>query len=347
MAAVIESNSEAGFVFASMIEFIHLWKSGKDGSINVECKNGKASLNFSCSLGCPDTPHVKINQQQQNRIKRKSATRRSRDNARAAVYQARVRPARSPRSSGGTSLSSNPSPPRGGDIWKPSDLESTMAGQTLPISPHDHHHPQPHFNEDLSSESQDFTYEAPPHIGTALSVQAAPYEAQAQTTLTDHLQHLESISEHISSQLLKVLNTRRPMYISCEEFKKVVSQCQGVFTCWDEEYDKLQGLVTAENPKMEWLVNLPHKRLQERLEHIITFRQSHEMMRRDMAEQYGDEQWESEEVMRAYENVKEVDSLDITKEGGLAWERAMNIYDGRIDRLIECNETGYNGIDWE
>ena len=40
-----------------------------------------------------------------------------------------------------------------------------------------------------------------------------------------------------------------------------------------------------------------------------------------------------EEVNLAYENVKEVDGLDITKEGAEAWEAAMKRYEERIDRV--------------
>ena len=40
-----------------------------------------------------------------------------------------------------------------------------------------------------------------------------------------------------------------------------------------------------------------------------------------------------EEVNLAYENVKEVDGLDVSKEGTDAWEAAMKRYDDRIDRV--------------
>lgn len=40
-----------------------------------------------------------------------------------------------------------------------------------------------------------------------------------------------------------------------------------------------------------------------------------------------------EEVNLAYENVKEVDGLDVSKEGIEAWEAAMKRYDERIDRV--------------
>lgn len=40
-----------------------------------------------------------------------------------------------------------------------------------------------------------------------------------------------------------------------------------------------------------------------------------------------------EEVNLAYENVKEVDGLDVGKEGTDAWEAALRRYDERIDRV--------------
>ena len=33
------------------------------------------------------------------------------------------------------------------------------------------------------------------------------------------------------------------MHISFEEFEKVMSQCFDVFIAWDDEYEKLQGLL--------------------------------------------------------------------------------------------------------
>ena len=41
-----------------------------------------------------------------------------------------------------------------------------------------------------------------------------------------------------------------------------------------------------------------------------------------------------EEVNIAYDNVKEVDGLDISKEGSEAWEAAMKRYEERIGKLI-------------
>ena len=80
-----KSNSEASFLFASLWEFLHLWKSGKEAVFNVECKGKTASLNFSCSLGHPENPHVG----KQRKRRRKSKSQAVRDNARAARHQSR------------------------------------------------------------------------------------------------------------------------------------------------------------------------------------------------------------------------------------------------------------------
>ena len=42
---------------------------------------------------------------------------------------------------------------------------------------------------------------------------------------------------------LQILGTRRMMQVNFDEFEKLMTQCFEVFTCWDDEYDKLQGLL--------------------------------------------------------------------------------------------------------
>ena len=88
------------------------------------------------------------------------------------------------------------------------------------------------------------------------------------------------------SQLMKVLGTRRLMYITFDEFEKVMANCLDVFMTWDDEYDKLQGLMRdivkkkrEENLKMVWRVNFAHKRLQARMEQMKAFRRQHEQLR--------------------------------------------------------------------
>ncbi|PSN49082.1 Dynein heavy chain [Blattella germanica] len=193
------------------------------------------------------------------------------------------------------------------------------------------------------------------------------------------LRLVEAISRDLSSQLLKVLGTRRLMHIPFDEFEKVMAQCFDVFTTWDDEYDKLQGLLRDivkkkrdEHLKMVWRVSPAHKRLQTRMEHMRRFRRQHEQLRtvivrvlrptllvviatRQIEQQSQQpttpDQQETgdikpdvlgleaadanaiEEVNLAYENVKEVDCLDITREGLEAWDAAVRRYEERIDRV--------------
>ena len=57
------------------------------------------------------------------------------------------------------------------------------------------------------------------------------------------LKLVEAISRDVSSQLFKVLGTKRLMHIPFDEFEKVMSLCFNVFVTWDDEYDKLQQLL--------------------------------------------------------------------------------------------------------
>ena len=100
------------------------------------------------------------------------------------------------------------------------------------------------------------------------------------------LRLVEAISRDLANQMLKVLNTRRLMYISFEEFEKVMNMCAEVIGTWDDEYDKLQGLMRDivkrkrdEHVKMVWRVNFAHKRLYTRIEQMRKFRRQHEQLR--------------------------------------------------------------------
>ncbi|XP_056446392.1 cytoplasmic dynein 1 heavy chain 1 [Gadus chalcogrammus] len=183
------------------------------------------------------------------------------------------------------------------------------------------------------------------------------------------LRLVEAISRDLSSQLLKVLGTRKLMHVAYEEFEKVMVACFEVFQTWEDEYEKLQVLLRdivkrkrEENLKMVWRLSPAHRKLQSRLDHMRRFRRQHEQLRAvivrvlrpqisaapqhapgEVAEPQDIKVAEVlfdaadanaiEEVNLAYENVKEVDGLDVSKEGMEAWEAAMKRYDERIDRV--------------
>ncbi|XP_012938795.1 cytoplasmic dynein 1 heavy chain 1 [Aplysia californica] len=180
------------------------------------------------------------------------------------------------------------------------------------------------------------------------------------------LKLVEAISRDLSTQMLKILGTRRLMHIPFDEFEKVMGASFEVFSSWDDEFDKLQGLLRdlvkkkrEEHLRMVWRVNPAHKRLQGRLDHMRKFRRQHEQLRQVIirvlrpvtvkrgsspgndepevkGEPVADEAADAnaiEEVNLAYENVKEVDVLDVSKEGAESWEAATKRYEERIDRV--------------
>lgn len=177
------------------------------------------------------------------------------------------------------------------------------------------------------------------------------------------LRLIEAISRDLSQQLLKVLGTRRLMHIPFDEFERVMNQCFEIFSCWDDEYDKLQGLLRDivkkkrdEHLKIIWRINPAHKKLQHRMEHMRKFRRHHEQLRTvivrvlrptraaatitevppEVKQPFSLEAADAnaiEEVNLAYENVKEVECLDITKEGSEAYDAAVKRYEERIDRV--------------
>ncbi|XP_019877694.2 dynein heavy chain, cytoplasmic isoform X2 [Aethina tumida] len=180
------------------------------------------------------------------------------------------------------------------------------------------------------------------------------------------LRLVEAISRDVGSQLLKVLGTRRLMHIPFDEFEKVMTQCFDVFAIWEDEYEKLQAILRDimkkkrdEHIKMVWRIAAHHKKLQSRMEQMRKFRRQHEQLRtvivrvlrptvRETAVPIEGEDLEPpkptfsldaadanaiEEVNLAYENVKEVDCLDISKEGQDAWDAAVQRYEERIDRV--------------
>ena len=85
MARVLDSNSEGGFVFASMMEFMKAWESGANSRLFLESFNGQAFVSFGCFLGQPSEKHVKPKK------KVKSKKKQERDNMRAANFQAAMK----------------------------------------------------------------------------------------------------------------------------------------------------------------------------------------------------------------------------------------------------------------
>ena len=90
---------------------------------------------------------------------------------------------------------------------------------------------------------------------------------------------VEAISRDLNSQLLKVLSSYSLMHAPIAEFNDILSQCQSLFSKWDDEYDKFIALLRDINKKkrddpskLSWKVTAVHKRLEQRLGQILQFR---------------------------------------------------------------------------
>jgi dynein heavy chain 1 len=91
------------------------------------------------------------------------------------------------------------------------------------------------------------------------------------------LKLVEAISKDLTAQLLKVLSTQRLMLIAFEDFERTLKACMVVFGVWDDEYEKLQGILrdmakrNRGDFKMVWRINASHKKLQTRLMAMQTY----------------------------------------------------------------------------
>ena len=160
-------------MLASVMEFLNVWKSGKEASLSLECRDGKSTMSFKVSLDGPDQPHFQHGRRRERR-KKKSANRTQKDNARAAAFRAArgapaapagptttspppparlaisqafstsfVPPPTAHKSTSTAATSQETSPEvltksgKRRKVWEPSELDSTLAGQreTLPLSP--------------------------------------------------------------------------------------------------------------------------------------------------------------------------------------------------------------------
>ena len=66
-----DPNSEAGLVFATLIEFVNAWHAGRDAVFHCEIKSQQATLSFETALGSPKAQHLN---------KEKSLAKTKRDN---------------------------------------------------------------------------------------------------------------------------------------------------------------------------------------------------------------------------------------------------------------------------
>ncbi|KAI9220479.1 dynein heavy chain 1, cytosolic [Blastocladiella britannica] len=180
-----------------------------------------------------------------------------------------------------------------------------------------------------------------------------------------HLLLVEAISRDLLDQILKVLRTRRLMYLSFDDFARVAAGCAQVFDTWDTCVKDFAGLAREVSRKrndkyLPIKINSAHSKLQERLDYLRRFRKQHEQLQATIGRVVGTAFLNQsaaiggrpgmarpsvaggpsatdinalEEVAAAYDVVRTVDVLDVTPEGTDIWAGAEDAYNERVGRV--------------
>ncbi|CAG8466762.1 5969_t:CDS:10, partial [Racocetra fulgida] len=174
---------------------------------------------------------------------------------------------------------------------------------------------------------------------------------------------VEAISRDLNDVLLKVLGSRRLMYMEYDEFEKVMAGAENVFKTWDEMIKEFTNVARDVMRKrsdkfIPIKINPAHDKLQERVTFVRNFRKQHEQLHQTIVkvmtqpkgttkivvegENTVAQQEEGvsmndinsmEEVKIAYESVKDIDVLDVSIEGTEIWMQAENAYNERVSRV--------------
>jgi dynein heavy chain 1, cytosolic len=172
---------------------------------------------------------------------------------------------------------------------------------------------------------------------------------------------VHAISADLDEVLHRLLPGSELVNLDYQEFRGIMKSCDDIFRTWDEsvkEFTNVAREVTRRrNEKFIPIkVNPKHSELQGRLKYVGTFRDNHEQLQRTIVNVLGPKETVNglvettgangavvieeigdvdavEEVRQAWEALKNVDLLDVSKEGKQRWERAENIYNERTSRV--------------
>ncbi|KAF9922924.1 hypothetical protein FBU30_006961 [Linnemannia zychae] len=171
---------------------------------------------------------------------------------------------------------------------------------------------------------------------------------------------VEAISRDLNEQLLRVLGSRRLMYMDYDDFEKATAGAVEVFKTWDDLIKDFTAVAREVIHKrsekfLPIKINPAHAKLQERVGFVRNFRKQHEQLHQTILKVMTKpsglsasraaleiEEPESvslsdvnavEEVKLAYESVKNVDVLDVSHEGTEIWVTAEVSYNERVSRV--------------
>lgn len=182
------------------------------------------------------------------------------------------------------------------------------------------------------------------HLNKKLRI--SPYPVKRAIPLT------EAISRDLNDTLLKIISSRRLMYLDFAQFCETLDTASDVFQSWDEHAKEFVTVARElTRRRMEKFlpikVNAAFAKLRERISYVGAFRKTHEQLRVMVSS--GSKAGSSmsavmqagnlagiemtEEINAAYESVKAVDVLDVSQEGQEIWTAAESAYNERVARV--------------
>ncbi|TPX59802.1 hypothetical protein PhCBS80983_g02245 [Powellomyces hirtus] len=167
---------------------------------------------------------------------------------------------------------------------------------------------------------------------------------------------VEGISRDLNEQLLRVLGSRRLMFMEYSEFDKATAGCEDVFRTWDDQVKEFTNVardVTRKRSEkfLPIKINPVHGKLQERISFLRAFRKQHEQLHDTILKVMRTEKGPAiasagggqsanlsdvnalDDIKIAYDSVKSVDVLDVSPEGTEIWIAAEGAYNERVSRV--------------
>ncbi|KAH8912297.1 hypothetical protein BR93DRAFT_871202 [Coniochaeta sp. PMI_546] len=172
---------------------------------------------------------------------------------------------------------------------------------------------------------------------------------------------VEAISADLDEVMHRLLPGKELVDLDYQEFKSIMQLTDGIFRVWDDNVKEFTNVarevMRRRNEKFIPIkINSRHGELQARLKYVGTFRANHEQLQRTIVNVLGPKSTVNggiegdnpngvavveemgdvdavEEVRQAWEALKNVDLLDVSREGTEKWVKAEHIYNDRTSRV--------------
>ncbi|OQE44831.1 hypothetical protein PENCOP_c002G07590 [Penicillium coprophilum] len=173
---------------------------------------------------------------------------------------------------------------------------------------------------------------------------------------------VEAITGDLDKKIHELITGRTILHLDYREFRSLMKITQAIWRTWDENLKEFTNVARESTRRrnekfIPIKINARHDKTRERVKYVDTFRINHEQLQKTIINVLGPNSSSSnetstgvdadgavlveeigdvdavEEVAHAYAALKNVDVLDVSPEGSLAWEQAEIAYSERTSRV--------------